>query len=76
MPTRKDPVPAAAPHLGSLELTEEIIQQRAYHLFEQRGREHGHDLEDWLQAEAEIMGKKKTVVTSGEEQKARRAAVA
>ena len=44
--------------VGSLELTEDIIRERAYRLFEQRGYEHGHDLEDWLQAEAEITGKK------------------
>lgn len=44
--------------LGSLELTEEIIRMRAYKLFEQRGYQHGHDLEDWLQAEAEVTGKK------------------
>jgi hypothetical protein len=43
---------------GSLELTEEIIRQHAYWLFEQRGYEHGHDVDDWLQAEAEVMGKK------------------
>ena len=43
---------------GSLELTEEYIRLRAYELFEQRGREHGHDIDDWLQAEAEIVGKK------------------
>jgi hypothetical protein len=30
------------------------IEVRAYELFEQRGREDGHDLDDWLQAEAEI----------------------
>ena len=41
---------------GSLELTEEYIRLRAYQLFEERGYEHGHDLEDWLQAEAEIIG--------------------
>jgi hypothetical protein len=48
-------------HLGSLELTEEIMRMRAYQLFEQRGYEHGHDLEDWLQAEAEVQGKKPSV---------------
>jgi hypothetical protein len=31
------------------------IRVRAYQLFEQRGRDPGHDLEDWLQAEAEIV---------------------
>lgn len=44
------------PEKGSLELTEDIIRVRAYQLFEQRGYEHGHDLEDWFQAEAEIIG--------------------
>jgi Protein of unknown function (DUF2934) len=44
--------------IGSQELTEEIIRIRAYHLFEQRGFRHGSDLEDWLQAEAEVLGKK------------------
>ena len=43
---------------GSLELTEELIRLRAYHFYENRGREDGHDVEDWLRAEAEIMGKK------------------
>ena len=46
------------PDVGSVELTEEIVRQRAYELFEQRGCEHGHAMDDWLQAEAEIMGKK------------------
>jgi hypothetical protein len=30
------------------------IQERAYQLFELRGREDGHELDDWLQAEKEI----------------------
>jgi Protein of unknown function (DUF2934) len=39
----------------------EQIRTRAYELYEARGREEGHDLEDWLEAEAEITG---TAVTS------------
>ena len=35
----------------------EAIRLRAYSIFEQRGREHGHDLDDWLIAEAEVAGK-------------------
>ena len=35
---------------------EELIRIRAYELYETRGREDGHDLEDWLEAEAEITG--------------------
>ena len=32
------------------------IRQRAYELYEQRGRDDGRDLDDWLQAECEIKG--------------------
>ena len=35
---------------------EKQIRLRAYERFEARGREHGRDLDDWLQAEAEIHG--------------------
>jgi hypothetical protein len=34
---------------------EEQIRRRAYELYEARGHEHGHDREDWLQAEAEVL---------------------
>jgi Protein of unknown function (DUF2934) len=37
---------------------EDQIRQRAYELYEERGREEGHEEEDWLRAEAEIMQKK------------------
>ena len=33
---------------------DEEIRRRAYELYEARGREDGHDLEDWLLAEEEI----------------------
>jgi hypothetical protein len=36
---------------------EEAIRLRAYKIYEQRGREHGHDLDDWLIAEAQVVGK-------------------
>ncbi|HET6149019.1 MAG TPA: DUF2934 domain-containing protein [Polyangia bacterium] len=32
----------------------EAIARRAYELFQQRGSEPGHEIEDWLQAEAEL----------------------
>ena len=35
---------------------EEGIRHRAYEIYEERGREDGHDLEDWLRAQAEIAG--------------------
>ena len=36
--------------------TEERIRRRAYVLYEQRGRVDGFALDDWLQAEGEILG--------------------
>ncbi len=38
---------------------EHEIRARAYELYEQRGRENGHDTEDWLQAEAELSNQKR-----------------
>jgi hypothetical protein len=34
---------------------QEQIRIRAYELYEQRGREPGNELQDWLQAETEIL---------------------
>jgi hypothetical protein len=49
---------APTPDIGSVELTEEIIRRRAYELFEAHGKQHGYDVEHWLQAEAEVTGKR------------------
>ena len=32
------------------------VAQRAYELYEQRGRQEGRDLEDWLNAESQLLG--------------------
>jgi Protein of unknown function (DUF2934) len=34
---------------------EDEIRRRAYELYEQRGRVDGYALDDWLQAEAEVL---------------------
>jgi Protein of unknown function (DUF2934) len=39
----------------SLVIPTENIARRAYELFLARGGEHGHDVEDWLRAEGEII---------------------
>jgi len=36
-------------------ITEHAVAQRAYALYLARGREDGHDVEDWLQAERELL---------------------
>ena len=33
----------------------ELIRKRAYQLFEDRGRQSGHQLDDWLSAERECL---------------------
>ncbi len=37
---------------------EEDIRHRAYQLYDLRGREDGHDLDDWLRAEEDVRGKR------------------
>ena len=46
--------------VGFAEL-EDRIRKRAYQLYEKRGYVHGHALDDWLEAKAEVLG-----VTKGE----------
>ena len=43
--TQVDPLGTNAP-------SEELIRQRAYEIYEERGKEDGHALEHWLEAEA------------------------
>jgi hypothetical protein len=55
-----DPAGAAlveqVPPRGERKATSEEIARRAYQLYEQRGRGHGSDREDWLRAERELAG--------------------
>ena len=37
-------------------VTPDAIGRHAYELFQARGYEHGYDVEDWLVAEAELLG--------------------
>ena len=38
---------------GQVDLRE-LIARRAYEIYEERGRRHGDDINDWLRAEAEV----------------------
>lgn len=53
---------AATREPDELEL-ERQISVRAYELYEARGREDGHEQEDWLRAEEEIKGRKARTAT-------------
>ena len=52
--------PKKSPATGTSEPQEleHQIRLRAQELYEVRGREDGHELDDWLRAEEEITGKK------------------
>ena len=56
MKTRSNKTPAQ-PEIEPQQL-EEKVRLRAHQLYEERGRQDGHDLDDWLLAEEEIHYKK------------------
>ena len=43
---------------------EEAIRTRAYELYEERGREVGHELDDWLRAEQEVTQRKARTIAA------------
>jgi len=43
---------------------QEQIRRRAYELYEQRGRDDGHELDDWLRAESEVTQQKAMTVAA------------
>ncbi|HTS38086.1 MAG TPA: DUF2934 domain-containing protein [Candidatus Solibacter sp.] len=65
-PTSTTPTPpkTTKPTTKSTGDQQEEIRRRAYELYEQRGRDDGHDLDDWLQAESEMTIQKKQTVAA------------
>jgi HSP20 family protein len=59
--TTKQQAPASPIFVEAEKLFEQVkefsqtVARRAYEYFEARGREFGHDLEDWFRAESELM---------------------
>jgi hypothetical protein len=49
--------PAEVQTISATDLTEQV-RTLAYALYEQRGRQEGYAEQDWLQAEAEILGQR------------------
>jgi hypothetical protein len=52
----RDPIKKQAGNVRTEPNLEEAIRRRAHEIYEERGREDGRDVEDWLHAEAEITG--------------------
>ncbi|TMD04010.1 MAG: DUF2934 domain-containing protein [Chloroflexi bacterium] len=55
---RKRAVSSKARAAGKHRPARREIARRAYQIFLGRGGNDGHDLEDWLQAEAELTGRR------------------
>lgn len=47
---------SAVPSRPQAQPSYEQISRRAFELWDRSGRQHGHDVENWLQAEAELRG--------------------
>ncbi len=41
----------------AINIADDEVRRRAYEIWEQRGRQHGKDADDWFRAESEIRGK-------------------
>jgi len=64
-PTMSAGTPRISPHaeqsgpalkISKADWTHERIARRAYELYEQRGRQEGRALEDWVNAERQLVG--------------------
>jgi hypothetical protein len=60
--------PRAAPRTAKADVVTrvpaETVSLRAYSFFQARGSDHGHDVEDWLVAEAELGDSHSRAVTN------------
>lgn len=54
MPRRRRADRAQATEATQISIPPSEIATRAYELFVERGRTHGHDVDDWLAAEREL----------------------
>jgi hypothetical protein len=55
-PKDEEPKSTTASEAQPATVTDDEIARRAYDLFLSRRGEHGHDVEDWVQAERELKG--------------------
>jgi len=56
----QSPQPIFEPEQAKQDVGNEEIAQRAYAIYEQRGRFPGAELDDWLQAERELLNENKS----------------
>jgi Protein of unknown function (DUF2934) len=56
-PTEKSPLVGSESRTAEAHPTREEIQLRAYQIYLERDGAHGHDVDDWLEAERELYEK-------------------
>lgn len=49
--------PRSTPGVKARAPTPDQIARRAYQLWQERGQVHGQDMQDWLEAERQLLGK-------------------
>lgn len=55
MQTKQNLMQEGAPRISTAQI-EDQIRRRAYKIYEARGKEAGHEMEDWMQARDEVLG--------------------
>jgi sigma54-dependent transcription regulator len=57
--TRKKAAPETTGNVTSIDrsISYEEVARLAHRFYEERGRTHGHHIEDWFRAEQELLGK-------------------
>lgn len=48
------PIAASTPRIQA---AQRLISERAFQIFEKRGSQHGHDLQDWFRAERQVLAR-------------------
>jgi HSP20 family protein len=64
-----------APFSQRMQQVYDNLARRAYELFESRGCQHGHDLEDWFRAECELLNPTPVEISDADDQVIVRAVV-
>jgi hypothetical protein len=54
--TRESSSPTTQPRIAKIQPTQEDIAVRAYQIYLKRGGTPGNELEDWIQAERQLIG--------------------
>lgn len=73
MPVTPRPARRTAKTDAATRVSVETVSLRAYYLFQARGSEHGHDVEDWLVAESGLLNDNNTEIASTVAETQRRA---